>query len=80
MTRLTGSPIHLVRVVDMSHLVRYSPYGLAVEHAAYEQAFDAEESASRVSATSVSPSMSRTAAINASLASGGLLLHLPGTL
>jgi nucleotide-binding universal stress UspA family protein len=47
LARLTGSPIHLVRVVDVSHLVRYGAYGLAVDRAAYEQAFDPEESASR---------------------------------
>ena len=47
MARLTGSPIHLVRVIGAPYLGGYGLYGLAAEQAAYEQAFDAEESASR---------------------------------
>src|SRR5687768_1296288 len=47
MAQLTGSPIHLVRVIDTLHLGGYGPYGLAVEHAAYERGLAAEESAGR---------------------------------
>jgi nucleotide-binding universal stress UspA family protein len=47
MARLTGGPIHLVRVIDTLHLDRFGVYGLAVESAAYGQSLDAEERAAR---------------------------------
>jgi nucleotide-binding universal stress UspA family protein len=47
MARLSGSPIHLVRVIDTMPLGGYGAYGLAVEQAAYQQGLAAEESASR---------------------------------
>src|SRR5688572_12037021 len=47
MARLTGSPIHLVRVIDTVHLGGYGPFGPAVEHADDEQGLAAEIGVSR---------------------------------
>jgi nucleotide-binding universal stress UspA family protein len=47
MARLTGSPVHLVRVIDTLPLGGHGAYGLAVEQAAYQQGLAAEESAGR---------------------------------
>lgn len=46
LARLTCSPIHLVRVIDVTRVRRFGPVGLAVEHTAFEQMLAAEESAS----------------------------------
>ena len=46
LARLTGSPIHLVRVIDVTRVRGFGPVGLAVEHTAFEQMLAAEESAS----------------------------------
>jgi nucleotide-binding universal stress UspA family protein len=36
LARLSGAPIHLIRVVDITRLERYGAYGLAVEYAGVE--------------------------------------------
>ncbi|HEY7033131.1 MAG TPA: universal stress protein [Thermomicrobiales bacterium] len=36
LARLTGAPVHLLRVVDFTRLERYGPYALALEYAAAE--------------------------------------------
>jgi nucleotide-binding universal stress UspA family protein len=36
LARLSGAPIHLIRVVDLTRLERYGAYGLAVEYAGFE--------------------------------------------
>jgi nucleotide-binding universal stress UspA family protein len=33
---LANAPLHLIRVVDLTRLERYGPYGLAVEYAGFE--------------------------------------------
>ena len=44
---LTGAPLHLVRVVDLTRLERYGAYGLAVEYAGFEMVADEERPAAR---------------------------------
>ena len=46
-SRLTGAPIHLVRVVDDTVLMRYGAFGLAIEYAAIEPALAEERAAAR---------------------------------
>jgi nucleotide-binding universal stress UspA family protein len=53
MARLTGSPIHLVRVIDIVHLVGYGSFDLAIEHAAYDQTLAAEDRAAREYLTAI---------------------------
>jgi nucleotide-binding universal stress UspA family protein len=36
LARLTGAPVHLLRVVDFTRLERYGPYALALEYSAME--------------------------------------------
>jgi nucleotide-binding universal stress UspA family protein len=43
LARLTGAPLHLVRIVEMSRLDRYGPYGLAATRAAFETVVEEEE-------------------------------------
>ncbi len=47
LSRLTGAPIHLVRVVDVTVLMRYGAFGLAIEYAAIEPALAEERAAAR---------------------------------
>lgn len=42
LARLTGAPIHLIRVVDVTQLPWYSAYGLAMEYSAVEVAMSDE--------------------------------------
>jgi nucleotide-binding universal stress UspA family protein len=36
LARLSGGPLHLIRVVDLARLERYGAYGLAVEYAGFD--------------------------------------------
>ncbi len=42
LARLSGAPIHLIRVVDITRLERYGAYGLAVEYAGVEAVVEDE--------------------------------------
>ena len=47
LARLTGAPIHLVRVVDLTRLERYGAYGLALEYAGFEAVAEEERTVAR---------------------------------
>ena len=37
LSRLTGAPLHLLRVIDITGLERYGPYALTTSTPAYEE-------------------------------------------
>jgi nucleotide-binding universal stress UspA family protein len=45
LARLTGAPIHLVRVVDFTRLEQYGPYALALEYSGVEPVLSDEHAA-----------------------------------
>ena len=47
LARLTGAPIHLVRVIDITAPLRYSAYGWAIETAGLESLLDDERASAR---------------------------------
>lgn len=47
LARLTGAPLHLIRIVDVASQARYSAYGLAIEAAALAQVLDEEVEVAR---------------------------------
>jgi nucleotide-binding universal stress UspA family protein len=53
LARLTGAPLHLVRVIDLGRLERYGSYGLALEYGAVEKIVEEEEESARAYMQSV---------------------------
>lgn len=47
LAKVTGAPLHLVRVVDITRLERYGAYGLALEYAGLAEVASEEERAAR---------------------------------
>lgn len=47
LARLTGAPLHLVRVVDVARLERAGLYGLAIEYSAFALILEDERTAAR---------------------------------
>lgn len=54
LARLTGGELHLLRIVDVTRLERYGPYGLALEYASQEQVMTTEAAAAQEYLTGVS--------------------------
>jgi nucleotide-binding universal stress UspA family protein len=57
---LLGAELHLLRVVDVTRLERYGPYGLALEYASYEQVLTTESATARAYLSTLSERLRST--------------------